>query len=271
MESNSPIRKKVNIRSRSRSRSHSKDKHRSHHKKKKTPKVLIEENSKLEEGTKIEESSHDDKELERKFKDFEAEIHAIDPSNKSEKNETKQKKTFETTENLLLLYNKRIYVEGFPLEEFEKNEPSPKIREDFKQFFQEFKTLSILTSSQEGKQLLLIEFESRESMDSAIKLLENYEYQDSKLEIHKYLNNEDTYERKDLILPKHFKNDTELSDNQEIIPKILEPEPKHEEIAAEVYPQNFQKESQHANEYNQNDPYSPSNNSQNQQAFYPPQ
>jgi len=116
MESVSPLRKK-NTNNRSRSRSRSKE----HHAKKSTSKVPIEPKAKYEEEKKH-GSSLEDNELERKFKDFEAEIHAIDPSNKSEKNETKKQKTFETTENLILLYNKRIYVEGFPVEELENKD-----------------------------------------------------------------------------------------------------------------------------------------------------
>ena len=75
-------RKHVHLRSRSRSRS-------KEHTKKSEEK--IHNKSKKEEIVKKETKMLDSKELEKKFKDFEAEIHAIDPSNKSEKNETKQK------------------------------------------------------------------------------------------------------------------------------------------------------------------------------------
>ena len=187
MNTNSPVLKKQNY-NRSRSRSRSKDRVV----KKSASKAHMESKAKYEEENKR-GSSPEDNELERKFKDFEAEIHAIDPSNKSEKNETKQKKTFETTENLILLYNKRIYVEGFPLDELEDKDHNPKIKEEFKDFFKDSKEVAIMTSSKEGKPLLLIEFETRESLDSAIKLLENYDQQGLKLKLHESINSEEKY------------------------------------------------------------------------------
>jgi hypothetical protein len=198
MESVSPLRKK-NTNNRSRSRSRSKE----HHAKKSTSKVPIEPKAKYEEEKKH-GSSLEDNELERKFKDFEAEIHAIDPSNKSEKNETKKQKTFETTENLILLYNKRIYVEGFPVEELENKDQGAKIKEDFKDLFKENKEVVVMTpSKKEGKPLLLIDFETRESLDSAIKIFENYDQDGIKLKIFETLSSDETYTKQVIeIVPK---------------------------------------------------------------------
>ena len=165
MDSTSTHLKKV-LRSRSRSRS------KEHQANKSTSKVPNEPKAKFEEEKK---GSSPDKELEQKFKDFEAEIHAIDPSNKSEKNETKKQKTFETPENLILLYNKRIYVEGFPVEGLANKDQAAQTKEDFKDLFKDAKEIAILTpSKKEGNPLLLIDFERRESLDSALKLFQNY-------------------------------------------------------------------------------------------------
>lgn len=165
--STSPHRKKQ---LRSRSRSRSKD-----HQSKKASKVATESKAKFEDEKKR-GSSPDDEDLERKFKDFEAEIHAIDPSNKSEKNETKKQKTFETPENLILLYNKRVYVEGFPVDALRNKDQAAKTKEEFKELFKDAIELAIMTpSKKEGNPLLLIDFERRESLEAALKIFEKYD------------------------------------------------------------------------------------------------
>ena len=164
----SPQRKKQ-LRSRSRSRS------KEHHSKK-ASKVANESKANIFEDEKKRGSSPDDEELEQKFKDFEAEIHAIDPSNKSEKNETKKQKTFETPENLILLYNKRIYVEGFPVDALRNKDQAVKTKEEFKDLFKDAIELAIMTpSKKEGNPLLLIDFERRESLENALKLFKKYD------------------------------------------------------------------------------------------------
>lgn len=161
----SPQRKKQ-LRSRSRSRS-------KEHQSKKASKN--ESKAKFEDEKKR-GSSPDDEELEQKFKDFEAEIHAIDPSNKSEKNETKKQKTFETPENLILLYNKRIYVEGFPVDALRNKDQAAKTKEEFKDLFKDAIELAIMTpSKKEGNPLLLIDFERRESLENALKIFQKYD------------------------------------------------------------------------------------------------
>lgn len=179
--------KRKNLHLRSRSRSRSKE-----HTKKNEEK--IHNKSKKEEIVKKETKMLDSKELEKKFKDFEAEIHAIDPSNKSEKNETKQKKTFETTENLNLLYNNRVFVEGFPLEECEEKGSSTTIKEDYQELFKEAKEVSIMKPLLEGKPYLLIEFESRDSLDLTLKYYETHE--NSQLKFHEEIQGEEQYSRK---------------------------------------------------------------------------
>ena len=223
MDNNSPLRKKTsNNRSRSRSRS------KEHHHKKSESKVLTGAKAKYDDEENKRGSSPEDNELERKFKDFEAEIHAIDPSNKSEKNETKQKKTFETTENLILLYNKRIFVEGFPLEELEDKDHNPKLKEEYKDFFKDSNKVAILTPKTEGKPLLLIEFESRESMDSAFKPLENYEDQGGlKFKLYENINSEENYIKKVINFTEIFKKNPQ-QENKEALNKTHEEKPSPE-------------------------------------------
>jgi len=78
------------------------------------------------------------------------------------------------------------------------------IKEDFKDLFKENKEVVVMTpSKKEGKPLLLIDFETRESLDSAIKIFENYDQDGIKLKIFETLSSDETYTKQVIeIVPK---------------------------------------------------------------------
>lgn len=192
MEVTSPIIRKSNH-NRSRSRSRSREKFSS----KKIENKNSHSKSKKEKNGKKNSSIFDSKELEKKFKDFEAEIHAIDPSNKSEKNETKQKKMFETTENLTLLIKNRIFVEGFPFELIEETEDLERLKdklEKLHELFKDSKEISKLKPLDPGgKAYLIIEFETRELLEATLIRSECFRIEGIELKIFEKLSLEEDH------------------------------------------------------------------------------
>lgn len=145
--------------------------------------------------------------LEKKFKAFEAEIHAIDGVlSKTEKNENKTKKS--ENPNLSVLYSKRVYLAGVPLED----EPSLlKLKNSLESFLNRKDIGLFLPTSQVGgapssqtggstsaqeEHYFYIEFETKEETEQAAQVLEKYEVRGRKLRLLGKIENEENYIKK---------------------------------------------------------------------------
>ena len=152
-------------------------------------------------------SSFPPEDLEKKFKAFEAEIHAIDGvSSKTEKNENKTKKS--ENPNLSVLYSKRVYLAGVPLDD----EPSLlKLKNSLESFLNRKDIGLLLPPSQGGgvppsqtgggasaqeEHYFYIEFETKEETEQAAQVLEKYEVRGRKLRLLGKIENEENYIRK---------------------------------------------------------------------------
>ena len=152
-------------------------------------------------------SSFPPEDLEKKFKAFEAEIHAIDGvSSKTEKNENKTKKS--ENPNLSVLYSKRVYLAGVPLDD----EPSLlKLKNSLESFLNRKDIGLLLPPSQVGgastsqtgggasaqeEHYFYIEFETKEETEQAAQVLEKYEVRGRKLRLLGKIENEESYMRK---------------------------------------------------------------------------